>query len=103
EYQIRLTVGKEVRTCALYVEEDPRIILKPAQLRAHFEASARLYRLQSSFQEASRAIESLRSQLTDNQKEETFKRSPQDVKDAVAAVDTKIKDLQAIASPPRRG
>lgn len=99
-YLVRLTVGGVEQTQPLRVEEDPRIVLTPAEMEARFDALMTLNRLAAAAAQARRSLQDLRTQVTALQGMPAFQDAPAPLKDSLAALLQKVTTLQAAISPP---
>jgi photosystem II stability/assembly factor-like uncharacterized protein len=102
-YLVRLTVGKEQQTRPLRVEEDPRITLSSAELRARLDAQTRVLGLFRSAADARRSLQELRTRLGTLQSAPGLQAAPKPTRDVVAALAQKVGDLLARLTQARRG
>jgi photosystem II stability/assembly factor-like uncharacterized protein len=92
-YVVRLTVGKETQSCALVVEQDPRITTSVRDQRYLYDLSVRLLKASVELQRVDSRLQAVDAAVTKAKDSEAMKGAAKPLSDRVSAFQRSVKEL----------
>jgi hypothetical protein len=104
EYTVKITLDKNVVTKTVRVDEDPRVMISPADRATRQQAVMRLYELYKTADQGQKTITGLRTSLTaalEPWKKPGAPKVPENIQKAAEALSKQVDELQGKFVTPR--